>query len=69
MSKIVLHSLDEIPSFTGEAEEVAFWETHTLSEDLLETLPPPSSHMQEELLRHRNTVGRHVQAQRRAAGS
>ena len=37
---ITARSLDEIPSFASEAEESAYWQTHALSEELWETLPP-----------------------------
>jgi predicted DNA binding CopG/RHH family protein len=32
----------EIPSFTSEEEEAAFWETHALSEELLNEMKPHS---------------------------
>lgn len=46
-----INSLDEIPSFTSEAEEDAFWATHELSDGLANSseafpedlLPPPRS--------------------------
>ena len=37
---ITARSLDEIPSFASEAEESAYWQTHALSEELWDTLPP-----------------------------
>ena len=49
LSITTLRSLDEVPSFTSEAEEAAFWTTHELSDELLAhmddvpeaVLPPP----------------------------
>ena len=37
---LVIHSLDEIPDFANEKEEVAFWDTHELSDELWDELPP-----------------------------
>jgi len=34
-----LHSLDDIPTFTSEAEEAAFWATHEIGDDLWGQLP------------------------------
>lgn len=36
---IVVHSLDEIPSFASEAEESEYWGKHAFSEELWEQLP------------------------------
>jgi predicted DNA binding CopG/RHH family protein len=36
----VIHSMDEIPAFAGEAEEHAFWATHELSDALWEAAEP-----------------------------
>jgi CopG antitoxin of type II toxin-antitoxin system len=36
----IVHSLSEIPPFASEAEESAYWQTHALSEELWNTLPP-----------------------------
>ena len=36
----IVRSLDEIPPFASEAEESAYWQTHALSEELWDTLPP-----------------------------
>ena len=33
--KQVIHSIDEIPRFTGEEEEDRFWSTHRFSKELL----------------------------------
>lgn len=33
-------SLDEIPRFSSEQEEAAYWQTHALSEELWDTLSP-----------------------------
>jgi CopG antitoxin of type II toxin-antitoxin system len=33
-------SLDDIPQFSSEQEEAAYWQIHALSEDLWATLPP-----------------------------
>jgi len=38
--KAVVHSLDEIPAFRDECEEVQFWDTHELSDELWDSLPP-----------------------------
>src|SRR5579884_4484047 len=38
--KVVLHSLDEIPSFTNEDEEAAFWDGHELGEEIVERMEP-----------------------------
>jgi hypothetical protein len=35
-----IHSLEEIPEFTSEAEEAEFWATHSLGEELLERMEP-----------------------------
>jgi hypothetical protein len=35
----IIHSLDEIPAFTSEAEEAAFWATHEFSDELWHALP------------------------------
>jgi hypothetical protein len=35
----VVHSLDEIPSFSSEAEEAIFWDTHEMSDELWDSLP------------------------------
>ncbi len=43
---ITVHSLDDIPDFTTEAEEADFWGTHTLSDELLER----ASHVEDPLL-------------------
>ncbi|MGD9893683.1 MAG: CopG family antitoxin [Dehalococcoidia bacterium] len=37
--KTVVHSLDAIPTFRDECEEVEFWDTHELSDELWESLP------------------------------
>ena len=37
--RIVIHSLDEIPAFTNECEEVEFWDTHEMSDELWDSLP------------------------------
>lgn len=47
----IIHKIEEIPTFTSEQEERAFWETHDLSPDLLtpepadpnDPLPPPTA--------------------------
>ena len=36
----IVHSLADIPTFASEAEESAYWQTHALSEELWDTLPP-----------------------------
>ena len=36
-----IHSVDEIPSFSSESEESAFWATHEIADDLWERLPAP----------------------------
>ena len=44
-----IHSLDEVPTFTSEREEAAFWATHELGDEILsgmdavpeEVLPRP----------------------------
>ena len=36
----IVRSLDVIPPFASEAEEGAYWQTHALSEELWDTLPP-----------------------------
>jgi predicted DNA binding CopG/RHH family protein len=41
-----LHSLDEIPTFTSEADEAAFWATHEIADDLWGQLPAvPDDHL------------------------
>lgn len=42
--KTVVHSLDAIPTFRDECEEVEFWDTHTLSDELWESLPSVPDH-------------------------
>jgi len=47
----IIHKVEDIPAFTNEQEERAFWETHDLSPDLLasepadpnDPLPPPTT--------------------------
>lgn len=39
-SLIEINSLDEIPDFASDEEEADFWDTHSFSEELLESLPP-----------------------------
>ena len=34
-SMTTIHSLDEVPTFTSEAEEATFWATHELSDEIL----------------------------------
>jgi len=36
---ISIHSIDEIPAFTSEAEEAEFWATHQIGDDLWGQLP------------------------------
>jgi hypothetical protein len=36
---ITIHSIDEIPAFGSEAEEVAFWATHEIADALWKRLP------------------------------
>ena len=31
----IIRSLDEVPAFTSEADEAAFWATHEFSDELL----------------------------------
>src|SRR3712207_170659 len=38
--KIVINSLDEIPAFKDECEEVEFWDPHEFSDELWDALPP-----------------------------
>ncbi|MBI2760464.1 MAG: hypothetical protein HYX51_03435 [Chloroflexi bacterium] len=50
MMKIVIHSIEEVPQFASEAEEVEFWDTHEsgpelwvgaeFHPDILAVLPP-----------------------------
>jgi hypothetical protein len=35
-----IDSWDEVPEFASEAEEQAFWDSHTLGEPLLEAMQP-----------------------------
>ena len=37
-----IHSWDEVPEFTSEAEESEWWGTHGLGEELLEGMAPPA---------------------------
>lgn len=37
---IEVHSEDEVPEFSSEAEEAEFWSTHSLGEEMLRELPP-----------------------------
>ncbi len=37
---VEINSLDEIPQFGSEEEEADFWDTHSFSEELLNSLPP-----------------------------
>lgn len=41
----VIHSYEEIPTFASEAEEAAFWATHTLDENLLGCMKPLGGNM------------------------
>lgn len=36
-----VHSYDELPEFANEAEEAAFWATHSLGQELLDRMGPP----------------------------
>ena len=36
-----IQSLDEMPHFATEQEEAEYWATHSLSDDLWDTLPAP----------------------------
>ena len=36
----VIRSLDEIPDFKTESEEADFWDTHAMSDELWDSLPP-----------------------------
>ena len=38
--RTVIRSLDEIPPFADECEEVALWDTHELSDELWDALSP-----------------------------
>jgi uncharacterized membrane-anchored protein len=33
---VIVHSEDELPQFESEAEEAAFWDTHTWSEEMMD---------------------------------
>lgn len=37
----VVNTVEEIPEFLSDAEEVAFWETHSLGPGMLETMQAP----------------------------
>jgi hypothetical protein len=32
--RIIVHSMDDVPTFATEFEEVAYWDTHELAADL-----------------------------------
>lgn len=34
-----IHSMDEIPAFASEHEEHLFWQTHTIADELWNTMP------------------------------
>jgi predicted DNA binding CopG/RHH family protein len=34
-----IHTLEEVPEFASEAEEAAFWDTHSFSDELWDSLP------------------------------
>ena len=38
--RTVINSLKEIPAFANECEEVEFWDTHEMSDELWDSLPP-----------------------------
>lgn len=40
MHMTLLHDMNEIPEFSNEAEEHAFWETHAFSDELLAKVKP-----------------------------
>lgn len=35
-----IRSLDEVPAFTSEADEAAFWSRHELSDEILAAMEP-----------------------------
>ena len=37
---ITIHSLDEVPEFTSESEEAAYWATHELGDEILAAMEP-----------------------------
>ncbi len=39
---ILIHELSEIPTFSSEAEEIAYWNSHRIAPDLLEKMTPLS---------------------------
>ncbi len=43
---IPIHSRDEIPTFTTEDEERAFWQTHEMTPELWHSLPPVAPDIQ-----------------------
>ena len=47
---IQINSLDQMPNFKSEDEERKFWETHGLSEDLMDELHDPKLEKKERNL-------------------
>lgn len=45
-----IKSLDEIPVFKSEQEEVDYWDTHRISPELLEQLPSETIQLSDELI-------------------
>jgi hypothetical protein len=61
--RTLIHRIDEIPSFTSEEEERAFWETHEVSDELAaraEPLPEDVvallDHIRERRAQHKSGV-------------
>ncbi len=51
---VEVHSWDEVPQFSSEADEAEWWETHSLGDELLEEMKPaPLSADEQTYLRSR----------------
>jgi hypothetical protein len=37
--RIIVHSMDDVPDFVSECEEVEYWDTHELAADLFQRGP------------------------------
>ena len=58
---IIIHNLDDLPAFAGEAEEHEFWGTHSIADELWDQLPAvPDDELPPPRPRRRSAAGREV---------
>lgn len=57
--RIVVQSMDEVPNFASECEEVEYWDTHELAADLFQRGPlEPDEEAALARIRERRTAAR-----------